>query len=179
MQFLHLFSFVVVASYAAALPQPAELSEKYSNNADPMDLAHPPSFVKAPKRPLDNPFTYDDFSSEKLAFTIDWTRNGLTGLFEKGESAGKKIGKYAGCMLIRCTRRDAYVNVLLVHWIEFVSTNVFNFIKAGLGDDKFSVVGPELVKKIKEFKSTFSAGSKEAVDATSNILTKRALLSRM
>ncbi|KAH9246889.1 hypothetical protein BASA81_015531 [Batrachochytrium salamandrivorans] len=34
MQFFHLFSFVVVASYAAALPQPAELSEKYSNNAD-------------------------------------------------------------------------------------------------------------------------------------------------
>ncbi|KAH9264244.1 hypothetical protein BASA83_012324 [Batrachochytrium salamandrivorans] len=28
MQFFHLFSFVVVASYAAALPQPAELSEK-------------------------------------------------------------------------------------------------------------------------------------------------------
>ncbi|KAH6565936.1 hypothetical protein BASA60_009711 [Batrachochytrium salamandrivorans] len=34
MQFFHLFSFVVVASYAAALPQPAELSEKYSNNVD-------------------------------------------------------------------------------------------------------------------------------------------------
>ncbi|KAH9244797.1 hypothetical protein BASA83_012010 [Batrachochytrium salamandrivorans] len=34
MQFFHLFSFVVVASYAAALPQPARLSEKYSNNVD-------------------------------------------------------------------------------------------------------------------------------------------------
>ncbi|KAH6567070.1 hypothetical protein BASA60_001723 [Batrachochytrium salamandrivorans] len=34
MQFFHLFSFVVAASYAAALPQPAELSEKYSNNVD-------------------------------------------------------------------------------------------------------------------------------------------------
>ncbi|KAH6588823.1 hypothetical protein BASA50_010466 [Batrachochytrium salamandrivorans] len=34
MQFFHLFSFVVVASYAAALPQPAELSDKYSNNVD-------------------------------------------------------------------------------------------------------------------------------------------------
>ncbi|KAH6600825.1 hypothetical protein BASA50_002029 [Batrachochytrium salamandrivorans] len=34
MQFIHLFSFVVVASYAAALPQPAGLSEKYSKNAD-------------------------------------------------------------------------------------------------------------------------------------------------
>ncbi|KAH6563229.1 hypothetical protein BASA50_006712 [Batrachochytrium salamandrivorans] len=38
MQFLHLFSFVVVASYAAALPQPAGLSEQYSNNID-VDLA--------------------------------------------------------------------------------------------------------------------------------------------
>ncbi|KAH6565108.1 hypothetical protein BASA50_001736 [Batrachochytrium salamandrivorans] len=34
MQFFHLFSFVVVASYAAALPQPARLSEKYSSNVD-------------------------------------------------------------------------------------------------------------------------------------------------
>ncbi|KAH9269789.1 hypothetical protein BASA83_008104 [Batrachochytrium salamandrivorans] len=34
MQFFHLFSFVVAASYAAALPQPAELSGKHSNNAD-------------------------------------------------------------------------------------------------------------------------------------------------
>ncbi|KAH6572943.1 hypothetical protein BASA62_003175 [Batrachochytrium salamandrivorans] len=34
MQFFHLFSFVVAASYAAAFPQPAELSEKYLNNAD-------------------------------------------------------------------------------------------------------------------------------------------------
>ncbi|KAH9250041.1 hypothetical protein BASA81_012174 [Batrachochytrium salamandrivorans] len=34
MQFFYLFSFVVVASYAAALPQPAGLSEKHSNNVD-------------------------------------------------------------------------------------------------------------------------------------------------
>ncbi|KAH9277212.1 hypothetical protein BASA83_000074 [Batrachochytrium salamandrivorans] len=34
MQFFYLFSFVVAASYAAALPQPAGLSEKYSNSAD-------------------------------------------------------------------------------------------------------------------------------------------------
>ncbi|KAH6568143.1 hypothetical protein BASA60_008757 [Batrachochytrium salamandrivorans] len=34
MQFFYLFSFVVVASYAAALPQPAELSKQYSNSVD-------------------------------------------------------------------------------------------------------------------------------------------------
>ncbi|KAH6583547.1 hypothetical protein BASA61_007947, partial [Batrachochytrium salamandrivorans] len=34
MHFFHLVSFVVAASYAAALPQPAGLSEKYSSNAD-------------------------------------------------------------------------------------------------------------------------------------------------
>ncbi|KAH6564479.1 hypothetical protein BASA60_010300 [Batrachochytrium salamandrivorans] len=34
MQFFYLFSFVVVASYAAARPQPAGLSEKHSDNAD-------------------------------------------------------------------------------------------------------------------------------------------------
>ncbi|KAH9271885.1 hypothetical protein BASA83_005987 [Batrachochytrium salamandrivorans] len=34
MQLFYLLSFVVVASHAAALPQPAGLSEKYSNNVD-------------------------------------------------------------------------------------------------------------------------------------------------
>ncbi|KAH9248923.1 hypothetical protein BASA83_000469 [Batrachochytrium salamandrivorans] len=202
MQFFHLFSFVVVASYAAALPQPAELSEKYSSNVDtnlatglearsyqpalnsqknPATLmslerransgsGSSPSFVKVPKRPLNDPFTSDEFSSEKLAFMIDHTRNGLTGLFNKGELAEKKIGKYAGGMLASYTRKDAYVNVLLFHWMEFVSTNVVNFIKSGLGDDKFSVVGPEIVKKIGGFKNTFDAGLKVAADATSNIL---------
>ncbi|KAH6593067.1 hypothetical protein BASA50_007649 [Batrachochytrium salamandrivorans] len=34
MQFFYLFSFVAVVSNAAALPQPAELSEKYPNNVD-------------------------------------------------------------------------------------------------------------------------------------------------
>ncbi|KAH6575384.1 hypothetical protein BASA50_006187 [Batrachochytrium salamandrivorans] len=34
MQLFYLFSFAVVASYAAALPQPAGLSEKYSNDVD-------------------------------------------------------------------------------------------------------------------------------------------------
>ncbi|KAH9249948.1 hypothetical protein BSLG_004677 [Batrachochytrium salamandrivorans] len=34
MQFFYLLSFVVVASYAAARPQPAGLSEKHSDNAD-------------------------------------------------------------------------------------------------------------------------------------------------
>ncbi|KAH6573656.1 hypothetical protein BASA62_002831 [Batrachochytrium salamandrivorans] len=34
MQFFYLLSFVVVASYAAALPQPAGLSEQYSNSVD-------------------------------------------------------------------------------------------------------------------------------------------------
>ncbi|KAH9250263.1 hypothetical protein BASA81_011944 [Batrachochytrium salamandrivorans] len=34
MQFFYLLSFVVVASHAAALPQPAELSEQYLNSVD-------------------------------------------------------------------------------------------------------------------------------------------------
>ncbi|KAH6579334.1 hypothetical protein BASA50_001272 [Batrachochytrium salamandrivorans] len=38
MYFFYLLPFVVVASYAAALPQPAGLSEQYSNNVD-VDLA--------------------------------------------------------------------------------------------------------------------------------------------
>ncbi|KAH9248932.1 hypothetical protein BASA81_013389 [Batrachochytrium salamandrivorans] len=103
MKFFHLFSFVVVASYAAALPQPAELSEKYSNNIDTnlasglearsyqpvlnsykesatlmslerransgSDSSPPPDTT--PNETVGEPFTYDDFSSENLADTID------------------------------------------------------------------------------------------------------------
>ncbi|KAH9248924.1 hypothetical protein BASA81_013381 [Batrachochytrium salamandrivorans] len=204
MQFFHLFSFVVVASYAAALPQPAELSEKYSSNVDtnlvsglearsyqpalnsqknPATLmslerransrsGSSPSFVKVPKRPFSDIFTDDMISSENIADTIDGIIVGIVGLFKKGELIAPKIYGYAGDKLVKYIRREACVNTALALWIQFESDNVVNSIKSGLGDDKFSVVGPELVAKIEDFKSTFDAGFKAAVDATSNILNK-------
>ncbi|KAH9276958.1 hypothetical protein BASA83_000472 [Batrachochytrium salamandrivorans] len=204
MQLFHLFSFVVVASYAAALPQPAGLSEKYSSNVDTnlasglearsyqpafnsqknpatlMSLERransgsdsSPSPVKAPKRPLDDPFTYDNVRTEKLAYTIDKVGNGIVGVFKKGELAIQKIGGGIGDRLARYIRREAYVNALLFLWVKFVSINIFNFIKASLGDDKFFEIGPELAEHIEEFQSTFNAGSKEAIDAAANIVNE-------
>ncbi|KAH9276959.1 hypothetical protein BASA83_000473 [Batrachochytrium salamandrivorans] len=204
MQLFHLFSFVVVASYAVALPQPAGLSEKYSNNVDTnlvsglearsyqpvlnsykesatlMSLERransgsgsSPSFVKVPKRPFSDIFTDDMISSKNLAYTIDKVGNGIVGVFKKGELVIQKIGGGVGDRLARYIRREAYVNAALAIWIEFVSTNVVNFIKSGLGDDEYSKIEPELVEHIEEFQSTFSAESKEAIDAATKILNK-------
>ncbi|KAH6589099.1 hypothetical protein BASA50_010264 [Batrachochytrium salamandrivorans] len=46
MQFFNLFSFVVVASYAAALPQPAGLSDKYPNTSTIEEAGE--DYVKVP-----------------------------------------------------------------------------------------------------------------------------------
>ncbi|KAH9276962.1 hypothetical protein BASA83_000477 [Batrachochytrium salamandrivorans] len=204
MQLFHLFSFVVVASYAAALPQPAELSEKYSNNIDTnlasglearsyqpvlnsykesatlmslerransgSDSSPPP--VKISNEAAGEPFTYDDFSSENLADTIDKVGDDVPILFKDGEKVADKIGGDAGDLVAKYIRREIYVSAALALWIEFVSTSVVNFIKSGLGDNKFSKIGPNLVAKLEGFKSTFSAESKAAIDTTTKILNE-------
>ncbi|KAH6570181.1 hypothetical protein BASA62_004433 [Batrachochytrium salamandrivorans] len=103
MQFFYLLSFVVVASYAAALPQPAGLSEKYSNNVD-ITLA---SILEARSyQPVSN--TREDsptlMSLERRADSAGSPRlprstnvgDGFAELSENGEKVGNKIGGAAG-----------------------------------------------------------------------------------
>ncbi|KAH9253825.1 hypothetical protein BASA81_008132 [Batrachochytrium salamandrivorans] len=76
MQFFYLVSFVVVASYAAALPQPADLSEQYSNGVD-ITLA---SILKARSyQPVSN--TQEDSPT-------------LMSLERRADSAGSSKGKF-------------------------------------------------------------------------------------
>ncbi|KAH6591773.1 hypothetical protein BASA50_008482 [Batrachochytrium salamandrivorans] len=127
MQFFHLVSFVVVVSYAAALPQPAGLSEKYSNNAN-TNLASglearsyqpdqtltkrddgpgtpPPPGSKDIKKILYDAFKRGDFSSANISSTIYKVGDGMVHLYVDGPKAGAAVGSPAGDMLTRYIKR--------------------------------------------------------------------------
>ncbi|KAH6579328.1 hypothetical protein BASA60_003328 [Batrachochytrium salamandrivorans] len=161
MQFFYLFSFVVAASYAVALPQPAELSEKYSNNVD-ATLA---SGLEA-----SDPFTKDAVSSENLASTIKNVGDGDVIIFEDGELAGEAIEDLVGDMLARYLRRNAYVNVALGRW-EYESVNdILGLIKSNFSEDERSEEELKLTKKIKTYSDGVYEGVNALVDATLKIV---------
>ncbi|KAH6577532.1 hypothetical protein BASA60_004014 [Batrachochytrium salamandrivorans] len=110
MQFFHLFSFAVVASHAAALPQPAELSEKYSNNADP-NLAS--GLSARSYQPVSNTRedsdTLGDLSFANISSTIDNVGDGNAEISENGEKVVTKIVGPAGGLLAKYLRRSTFV----------------------------------------------------------------------
>ncbi|KAH6595056.1 hypothetical protein BASA50_006132 [Batrachochytrium salamandrivorans] len=166
MQFFHLFSFVVVASYAAALPQPAELSEKYSNNVD-TNLA---SGLEARSyQPVLNSYK-DNVSTENLASTIDKTKNDVPAFYKDGEEAGQKISGRAGDMMAKYLRKSIYVLFALKRW-EYVSVPIIlKKIEYGLDEDKYSKVGPELAETREGLNLQAQAGWKAISDDISNII---------
>ncbi|KAH9273953.1 hypothetical protein BASA83_003587 [Batrachochytrium salamandrivorans] len=188
MQFFHLFSFVVAASYAAALPQPAGLSEKYSNSAD-TNLA---SGLEARSyQPGSN--SYKD-SATLVSLK---RRNAPAGLVRDDsgpdpspppettpdepfidpltDDAGRrkleqKIGGLVGKMVARYLRRHVYVNVALRRWAQESVFRILRTIKASLGDEEYSKIEPELTKTSQELSAEFKAGLNEIVDDTEKIL---------
>ncbi|KAH6597695.1 hypothetical protein BASA50_004300 [Batrachochytrium salamandrivorans] len=176
MQFFHLFSFVVVASYAAALPQPARLSEKYSNNVD-TNLAsglearsYQPVFN--PKRIryfVSVPFTDDDVSTMNLASMIKNVRDG--GYIVEGgvERSGNMIGGLVGDMMTMYLGKATYVNAALRRWTETSIPGIRDSIKSGLGDDEYSKIEQDLTKSIERLERVFRAGLYGMADGASNI----------
>ncbi|KAH9247986.1 hypothetical protein BASA81_014399 [Batrachochytrium salamandrivorans] len=107
MQFFHLFSFVVVASYAAALPQPAGLSEKYSNNVDT-------NLTILRNRSEDN--SEDDYEDESpleeaesdlwaLSSIIDQATPYISGVPANVKAAGEAVGGDAEKALVEYFER--------------------------------------------------------------------------
>ncbi|KAH6598540.1 hypothetical protein BASA50_003579 [Batrachochytrium salamandrivorans] len=128
MHFFYLLPFVVVASHAAALPQPAGLSEQYSNNVDAILASglEVRSYQHALKTREDSPTLMslerradsakppiDDFSFANIASTINKVGDGIAKLSENGEKAGTKIGGTAGGLLAKYLSRATYVNLVL------------------------------------------------------------------
>ncbi|KAH9256232.1 hypothetical protein BASA81_005741 [Batrachochytrium salamandrivorans] len=205
MQFFHLFSFVVVASYAAALPQPAELSERHSNNVD-ANLAsglearsYQPGLnsqknsvtlvslerrddsegsspsTSSPNETFISPFSDLSVSSMNLASTIDQVGNGILDLYKDGEKVGQKIGGDAGDMAATYIRKNTYVGLALSQWTYKSVPGVIDLIEYGLGADEYSEIKPDLLKKIEQLEDKFREGSAAIVDRC--ILCDQQLLS--
>ncbi|KAH6591261.1 hypothetical protein BASA50_008838 [Batrachochytrium salamandrivorans] len=199
MQFLYLFSFAVVASTAAALPQPARPSEKYSNNANTnsasvlearcyQPVVNPykdPTDVVSPEQPRDPAGPSEENSgsgsplrkrieagSRKLAVDIDQVGDGLAGLPRYADKIGDVIGLRAGALMIRYLRRALFVNDLLKEWIRSLGHDMLDFIKAGLGDVKYSKVSPALMKELLKIILDIESSLKAGVGAISSIIKK-------
>ncbi|KAH9269560.1 hypothetical protein BASA83_008380 [Batrachochytrium salamandrivorans] len=174
MQFFHLVPFVVVASYAAALPQPAELSEKYLNNVN-VNLASglrldPTNLHSIPKRKFSSPFTEETVNSMALASTINNVGDGIAGFYEKGDKAGQKIGGNAGNLLTKYLRRASYVNAAVRNWVTNFVPDIRDAIKDGLGDAEYSTVGPDLIETSDKLTVDYRADLTALLGATSNIV---------
>ncbi|KAH6593565.1 hypothetical protein BASA50_007279, partial [Batrachochytrium salamandrivorans] len=210
MQFFHLFSFVVVASYAAALPQPAGLSDKYSNNADAnlasglearsyqpesnsykesatlvslkrrddseesseedsgSDPSPPPATTFKPR--VGDGFTKEEILTINIASTIDRAINGDYTMLYMQEDAGNKIGGRIGTMVAEYIGISTHVIGVLRRWDQGSMYGIRDFIKSGLGDEKYSEVEQSLTEKIKDFKYVSNDEAKAINTTTEHII---------
>ncbi|KAH6595559.1 hypothetical protein BASA50_005768 [Batrachochytrium salamandrivorans] len=181
MQFFHLFSFVVVASYAAALPQPAELSEKYSNNVDATLASglearsyQPGSNSYKESATLMSLKRRDDSegSSEEDTSTIHRAINGDYALYHMEEEAGQKIGGRIGTMVGEYIGLCTYVTGALRRWVDKSVPDILLAIKSGLGEDKYSEVEPGLTKIRRKWDDVSNDEWKAIHNATEDIINR-------
>ncbi|KAH9247663.1 hypothetical protein BASA81_014747 [Batrachochytrium salamandrivorans] len=142
MQFFYLFSFVVVASYAAALPQPAELSAKYSNNTD-TNLAS--------------------------ASTIEEAGEDYVKVPESVKTAAAAVGGTVEKELVEYLKKALYVGTTLKEWEEGAGKNTVLVIQSGLGDEEYAKVEPSLKEAGEKLTTDASGYMKEITAAVSAI----------
>ncbi|KAH6572487.1 hypothetical protein BASA60_006590 [Batrachochytrium salamandrivorans] len=162
-------------------PQPAKLSEKYSNNVDttlasglearsyqPTDPS--PPFTSSLKEIDDSAVIERKFSSNNLASTIDKVGDDVLIVFNDGELAGKRIDGAVGDKVARYFRKSLYVNAAIIFWVKNFVPGIRIYIKSGLSEDEYSKVGPDFTKKSKELEDEFNAGFDAIGNYTTNIL---------
>ncbi|KAH6596991.1 hypothetical protein BASA50_004749 [Batrachochytrium salamandrivorans] len=178
MQFFRLLSFVVVVSHAAALPQPAELSDKYSSNVD-ITLAsslearsYQPGLNPQENSIVDKFFKKGDFSSASITATIDRVGDGAVGFYKEGEKAGKEIGGTAGPLLTRYLDRFIYVIVALGKWIESEENTILLAIKSVLGDKEYYSIIRDFLDTCMKLVAKAARKEDEAAVTISNIVAK-------
>ncbi|KAH9264193.1 hypothetical protein BASA83_012333 [Batrachochytrium salamandrivorans] len=149
MQFFHLFSFVVAASYAAALPQPEGLSEKYSDSVD-TNLAsglearsYQPGLNFQKNSATLTLLKRRDNSGSRQSFPPDTTPDTTP-----NETVSDPFSK------------DEVISMDLAFTIDKGS---------GLGDDEYSKVEPDLAEKLKGWNNAFQVGLNAIHEATANI----------
>ncbi|KAH9246135.1 hypothetical protein BASA81_016330, partial [Batrachochytrium salamandrivorans] len=176
MQFFHLFSFVVVASYAVALPQPAGLSEKYSNNVD-NNLASG----------LEARSYQPGLNSQKDSATLVSLKRRDNSEESSGENSGSDSSPPPGTTSNETDDSSPFTDdntssENLASTISKVGDGVASLFKegdlvakkiggdSGLGDDQYSKIEPGLVVKLEELKITFNAWLNAALHAALEIL---------
>ncbi|KAH9269558.1 hypothetical protein BASA83_008378 [Batrachochytrium salamandrivorans] len=174
MQFFHLVPFVVVASYAAALPQPAELSEKYLNNVN-VNLAsglearsYQPAFNS--QKEIQLPFTEETVNSMALASTINNVGDGIAGFLREGRQGWTEDWWQCWNLLTKYLRRASYVNAAVRNWVTNFVPDIRDAIKDGLGDAEYSTVGPDLIETSDKLTVDYRADLTALLGATSNIV---------
>ncbi|KAH6567783.1 hypothetical protein BASA62_005903 [Batrachochytrium salamandrivorans] len=166
MQFFYLLSFVVVASYAAARPQPAGLSEKHSDNADATlasgleARSYQPGLNSTKSRLLW--CHWNDEAAETgslfLPFMIGEIREGFVDVPKNVLAAGKAVGR-TDYWLVNYLNKSLYAANILKEWVEATEKSLVAVIKAGLDGKEYSKVEP-LLK---------DASEKLAADASYNL----------
>ncbi|KAH6582990.1 hypothetical protein BASA61_008239 [Batrachochytrium salamandrivorans] len=185
MQFFHLLSFVGVASYAAALPQPAGLSEKYSNNVDitlasilkarsyqpVLDTREDlPTLMSLERRADSAGSPRSDFSFANIASTIDNVGDGFAELSENGEKVGNKIGGTAGDLLAKYVRRNTYVSVALIASAGSEGNTIVYFLQSTTTPAEFSKVITNYIQTTTELITGADEKEKESNDLIVDIL---------
>ncbi|KAH9252330.1 hypothetical protein BASA81_009701 [Batrachochytrium salamandrivorans] len=184
MQFFNLFSFVVAASYAAALPQPAELSGKHSNNADTnlafglearsyqpvLNSQRDSATLVLLKRQDDSEGSPEDGSEES------------TGDDSEESTGDDDEFEHTELDLDNPLNNATFDTLLLVSKIEEAGDypaevpeskdsgeNLDIVIKSGLGDEEYANVESSLKEANEKLKADASGYMKEVTDAVSAI----------
>ncbi|KAH6590737.1 hypothetical protein BASA61_005158 [Batrachochytrium salamandrivorans] len=146
MQLFYLFSFVVVVSYAAALPRPAEISEEHSNSVDItlMSLFETRSYQSV-LNTRDNSVTLVSLERRANSGRSSGGNSGGSGTppspastFEKAKNT---IDTVFGKGAFNCGKLSATIdNVGDEGWVSNPEENIISIIKSGLGVLEYSKI---------------------------------------
>ncbi|KAH6564960.1 hypothetical protein BASA60_010092 [Batrachochytrium salamandrivorans] len=172
MQFFYLFSFVAVVSNAAALPQPAELSEKYPNNVD-TTLAS--SLSARSYQPGSN--SHKDSATLTSLERRDSSEGSSGGNRGSGTpppstpDPNKTFGNTFSDSAVSSMNISSTIdNVGDDEWMGAEGTGILLTIQSILGEAEFSEMLPAFLETFEGFIDNATAKEKEAAEATSNIL---------
>ncbi|KAH6585097.1 hypothetical protein BASA61_007068 [Batrachochytrium salamandrivorans] len=186
MQFFYLFSFAVVTFYAAALPQPAEISEKHSNDVN-TNLAYDletrsyqsvfdsqgdsATLTSLKRRDSSEGSSRDNGGSGSSPPPTTTLKKRASKAFTKDDvspmNLASTIDKVGDAKYIR---RASYVVFAIINWAKSSSTETLLTIRSGLGNYDYTAFLPEFTEMAKKSDNDFREGLKAAVGDVSNIL---------
>ncbi|KAH9249151.1 hypothetical protein BASA81_013110 [Batrachochytrium salamandrivorans] len=159
MQFFHLVPFVVVASYAAALPQPAELSEKYLNNVN-VNLASG----------LEARSYQPAFNSQKGSATLVSLKRRDDSDGSSGENSGSDSPPSPPPSPPPATTREKKFSSPFTEETVNSMALASTINNVGDGDAEYSTVGPDLIETSDKLTVDYRADLTALLGATSNIV---------